>query len=83
MITTSNGSFETKVSPSAVKPQTWGMAGIGVNQTRAGKTLVVEELARADVQIQELSSAPAGPAPTKNPGPGILWNNAGSPAVGT
>lgn len=83
MITTSNGSYEAKTSPSLMRPNTWGMAGVGVNQSRSGRSLVIDELPRADVQLSELSSAPAGPVPTSNPGPGILWNNAGTPEIGT
>lgn len=55
MITTVNGSFEAKTSPTMLRPWTWGMAGIGVDQSRDGKTLIVGSLPEANVQTQSFA----------------------------
>lgn len=49
MITTVQGNFDPTNSPFAMRPWTWGFAGIGVNQSRDGKTTVVGSLPKASV----------------------------------
>ena len=58
MITTSNGSYEAKTSPTMMRPWTWGMSGVGVDQSRDGRTLVVSTLATANVQTESFTYIP-------------------------
>lgn len=57
MITTVNGSFEAKTSPSLMRPWSWAYAGLSIDQSRDGKTLVVGALPEANVQTTSFTYA--------------------------
>ncbi len=69
MITTSNGTFHPDASPFMQRPWTMGYAGIGVNQSRDGKTLVVGTLPQANVQTDNLQDQQGNAGPTGSQGP--------------
>lgn len=55
MITTVNGDYEATASPFMMKPWTWGYSGIGVDQSRDGKTLVIGTMPHSNVVTENLS----------------------------
>ena len=58
MITTSNGTYGAGgASPFMSRPWTFGYAGLGVEQSRDGKTLIVGSLPEANVQTQSFTYA--------------------------
>ena len=89
MITTVQGNYDPTNSPFAMRPWTRAFAGIGVDQSRDGKTVIVGQLPRATVQtatVMESSlgpqgaQGPQGPAGSPgDPGPTGLEGPTGSP----
>lgn len=73
MITTVQGNYDPTNSPFAMRPWTRAFAGIGVDQSRDGKTVIVGQLPRATVEtatVMESSLGPPGPAGSPgDPGP--------------
>ena len=59
MITTVQGNYDPANSPFAMRPWTWGYAGIGVNQSRDGKTIVIGSLPNKSVTTQSYTYVPA------------------------
>lgn len=69
MITTSNGIYEAKTSPSLLRPWTFGMAGVGVNQSRDGRTLVVDGQPSPNVVTDNAGGSGGETGPTGPMGP--------------
>ncbi len=80
MITTVQGNYDPANSPFAMRPWTRAFAGIGVDQSRDGKTVIVGKLPKATVQTATVMESSLGPqgaqgpeGPSGSPGhPGLI-----------
>jgi hypothetical protein len=59
MITTVQGDFKPANSPFAMRPWTWGYAGVGVDVSRDGNTTVIGTLPSKRVTVQSFTYVPA------------------------
>lgn len=67
MITTVQGNYDPTNSPFAMRPWTRAFAGIGVDQSRDGKTVIVGELPKATVQTATVMESSLGPQGAQGP----------------
>ena len=67
MITTVQGNYDPTNSPFAMRPWTRAFAGIGVDQSRDGKTVIVGQLPRATVETATVMESSLGPQGAQGP----------------
>lgn len=67
MITTVQGNYDPTNSPFAMRPWTRAFAGIGVDQSRDGKTVIVGQLPKATVETATVMESSLGPQGAQGP----------------